>query len=72
MKRGAIVGLIIGGIFGLLTAVCIVWIGLIFDDSPDAIAPLVMFGLFAAVFIASLFATMGAVVGVVAEAIRDA
>ncbi len=72
MKRGAIVGLIIGGILGILTAVCIVWIGLIFDDSPDGIAPLVFTGLFVAVFIAGLFASMGAVVGVVAKAIRDA
>lgn len=72
MKRGAIVGLILGGILGILTAICIVWIGLIFDDSPDGIAPLVMFGLFAALFVAGLFAAMGAVVGVVAKAIRDA
>ena len=72
MKRGAVIGAIVGGVLGIILGVCIVWIGLIFDDSPDGVAPLVMFGLFAAAMMAGFCATVGAVIGALAKVISKA
>ncbi|MEO6604035.1 MAG: hypothetical protein ABIN55_00330 [Aeromicrobium sp.] len=71
MKRGAVVGLIVGSILGLLVAICIVWIGLIFDHSSDGVAPLIMFGLFSAAMMAAFCSATGAVLGAIVSAIRS-
>ena len=72
MKTGAFVGMIVGAVFGLILGVCIVWIGLIFDDSPDGVAPLIMFGLFSAAMCVGFCAAVGTVVGGIAKAISKA
>lgn len=72
MKRGAMIGAITGGVLGIIVGICIVWIGLVFDDSPDGIAPLIMFGLFSALMMTGFVATVGAVVGALAKAISKA
>jgi hypothetical protein len=70
MKRGLVVGSIVGGILGILLAICIVWIGLIFDDSSDGVGPLIAFGLFAAAMMTGFCATVGAVIGALVAAVR--
>ncbi|MCW2799962.1 MAG: hypothetical protein JWQ70_1434 [Aeromicrobium sp.] len=69
-KRGAKYGAIVGVVLGLLLAVCIVWIGLIFDDSSDGVGPLVAFGLFSAAMMTAFCATVGAVIGALVGAVR--
>jgi hypothetical protein len=71
MKRGAFVGMIVGGVLGILAGICIVWIGLIFDDSFDGVAPLVFTGFFVAVTISAMFAAAGAVIGALVKAISN-
>ena len=70
MKRGLVIGAIVGGIGGILLAICIVWIGLIFDDSSDGVAPLIAFGLFFAAMMIGVCATVGAAIGAVVNAVR--
>ncbi len=72
MKTGAFVGMIVGAVIGLILAVCIVWIGLVFDDSSDGVAPLIMFGIFSAAMTVGFCAAVGAVVGGIAKAISKA
>jgi hypothetical protein len=69
-KRGAKYGAIVGAVLGLLLAVCIVWIGLIFDDSSDGVAPLIAFGLFSAAMMIGFCTTVGAVIGALVSAVR--
>ena len=71
IKRGAVIGAITGGVLGIVLAVCIVWIGLIFDDSSDGVAPLIAFGLFAAVMMTAFCAVVGLAIGAVVQAIQS-
>jgi Mg/Co/Ni transporter MgtE len=70
MKRGLVIGAIVGGILGILLAICIVWIGLIYDDSPGGLGPLIAFGVLAAAMLTGFFATVGAVIGALVAAVR--